>query len=152
MEIYEKRLLNITIPTGEILNRYQSSSLPVTGTLRCLMYLFRLSRTVKSSDGVDLQYGAHVHVFGLLFTHWENTALFYHSFQLIFDSDSIHITLAVKGKHRVINIQVVCDLLSLCVSAPLSFSRQIHIKPRTSVVYSFEIINSKTASLKGIIT
>lgn len=42
--------------------------------------------------------------------------------------DSVHITLIVKDKHSVINIQIVYYILSLCDSATLSFSRQTHIK------------------------
>lgn len=45
----------------------------------------------------------------------ENTALFHPSSQLIFEIDSIHITLTLKGKHTVINIQTVYCILSVFV-------------------------------------
>lgn len=75
------------------------------------MYLFWSWGVIKSSEGIDLQYGAHVNVSGLLFAHWENT--FHHSYQLIFEFDSIHITLIVRDKHNVINIQIVYCILSV---------------------------------------
>lgn len=64
----------------------------MTGTLGCLVTFSGHWGTIQSSEGIDLQYGAPINVSEQLFTRWENTTLFHHSFQLIFEFDSIHIT------------------------------------------------------------
>lgn len=117
METHEIWLVNITLPTDEVLIWYKSFSLLVTGALGCLM---------------DLAWslGYHSEQWTGSFTIWcthdspcENTTLFCHSFQWILEMDSVHITLTVKSKHSVINIQTVYYILSLYDSATLSFSR-----------------------------